>query len=326
MEITIRAGLIFSPGSFEGCEQVGQLEPFREFCSWARREHNINIEVTGVQGSSVGSFLGFAITAEGKVTRRINIFLEKQWKAVEAKGSEFIFPRKRVLLDFLKLRFYKDSLCVPDGVYQLIDNYQGLFRKIASSKILLQILVFNENKQQIEVITNRDRSIQQNPYLLREWMRATTAIQGIFPPIVVNGAVYSDPRIYSIASLLNAEPKICDAVFVFSSSPTQYREPFFLKLLPQWVRRLHLGNFLDKELPLKKQAKIFGKRVIIVRPKSRVKGLRKDKFSKGAISRGIEFSRREAEEFFSRNKNIILRQLLNCLLQAPRQLYPTPPA
>ncbi|MEK7191908.1 MAG: patatin-like phospholipase family protein [Patescibacteria group bacterium] len=288
-----------------GCAGVGQLGLAKEL--WKR-----NRVPKKIQGVSVGALNGAALVAGGPD------YLEKTWLDLEQRSSSFVFNWSKV-----PLRIFKSSLFSDWGLDFLVSNID--IKAAIDSPIEFEVVVCNESLgRKKEVVSNRDPRFAGDPELFRQFIKASSALPGFFPPVLIGGHWYSDGYRFNLNTMAD-----CDNLFVVLND----------KPIPDdvsrwhWAKRLFTGfnyvlnnlieeeieNFLehhkafnrfkiDSPLPflqrLFESAKDFvgigPKQLIVISPSYNIPTLGLDTFGRGDITLAIQKSSQQAEDFLNK--------------------------
>lgn len=226
-----RIGYSFLGGGMAGCYQVG--------LPTAMRKRNRNPVL--VQGVSVGALNAAKLVecnGDPEPLRAI-------WKRIEVdkRGAGVVFAGSA-----LKNVFLHDWLYNGDALRQLIDeNIDPI--KILGSPIDLQLIVFNQTKDRSELITNRDPSLRENPKLLLDYIQASSSLPKFFPPVVINGQLYSDGYWMDLIEMA----KSCDIIFFLMNDQVtiddNHQDPWLRRKLRGFVKSFN--DVLDDDIQLR---------------------------------------------------------------------------
>lgn len=139
------------------------------------------------------------------------------WRTIDKEGSRFVFSKVN-LLQLCKVIF-------PDhyvySSHSRIENLLKLaevnFEKIVSSPVIFEISVINLSKQRFHVFSNRNL----NPDQLRRAVIASASLPPFFPPIEIEGNLFSDGLIIvpdMIDSAIQRKPDIIFLLLPFDFS------------------------------------------------------------------------------------------------------------
>lgn len=184
-----KVGLVLLGGGFAGCYQVGLPKVL-----WEK-----NWIPSKIQGVSVGA-LNAAKLVESNPDE-----LKKIWIDIEEKGPNVLFPSLG-LVDIAKAAFAKrDHVYAGQSLDNLLDRNLDP-EKVLASPIELEVVVWNTKKRRAEIFANKGESIvddqndkkktirhvAKDPQILRKAIRASASLPGFFPPVEINGELYSD--------------------------------------------------------------------------------------------------------------------------------------
>lgn len=168
-----KRGLIFDGGGFPGVKQVG----------WVEEAEARGIFYERVQGVSVGALNAAKFVESGAQA------LREYWLHVEEKGpsSVFNFSAWQVAKRILKRC---DSILTIENLDKLVHELN--MKKVMDSPTELQVVVKNETENCSKVFSSRDPEMVNNPELFRTMIKASAALPGIFPPVLIDGNRLSD--------------------------------------------------------------------------------------------------------------------------------------
>lgn len=191
-------GLVLDGGGFPGVKQVGLVEEL-----WKRGKIP-----SLIQGISVGALNAAKLVEAGPDP------LREYWLMVEHEGPQSVFSFK---LRSIAMNLRSVALLTSASLDRMVSTLD--MKKIVESPIELQVVVRNETDQCPDVVSSRNPLIKENPELLRQFIKASAALPGIFPPVVINGKRYSDgycPQLsefkdfHLIIFALNDDPGLVD--------------------------------------------------------------------------------------------------------------------
>ncbi len=278
-----------------------------------------------VRGVSVGA-LNCAMYAQAGSAP-----LEKYWREVGHGKPSDIFSKMGIPWHLLS-----ESLLSDYGLNQLTKKLDC--QKIIDSDIELEVVVHNETKGILEIISSRDSRFKKDPEKLRKFIKASASLTGYFPAVEIDGELYSDGYYFRLEGLEDF-----DTIFVIvNDDPNPAPVPriwykrfrvgvrhvlddmadlqmlYFLELNKEFRRftkvESQLGFFKRlaeqvKNFPATVAAKVeevltgepqFPKRLILVSPNYSIPTLTLDDFRPGDIDRAIDLSTKQAEDLLGR--------------------------
>lgn len=193
-----KVGGIFPGGGFKCAFQVGALLAFEE----------LGIKLDIGQCISGGCF-ALLKTLEGGAKES-----EACWYEVECKGYHAIFGRRIQALTHIA--YGANSLFSDRGLDDLLVMLD--IDKLINSPTLIEVVVWNEKLEQLEVVTNH--SFRDKPPLEKEkfrlFVKASASLPGFFPPVKIDDCFYSDGCEWVLDSFVD-----CDTLFIVDSSQPQ---------------------------------------------------------------------------------------------------------
>ncbi len=287
-----RVGAIIPGGGLKCAFQVGFFEAIDE----------VGIKLEKVQGVSGGA-LNSAKYVEGGSRE-----LKAVWLTVERNGSSWVFSNAE---KWKHLAFGGPALYGEEGLWRLLGTIDLL--KIMNSPIHLEIVVFNELTEKLEVIRNHEYNPAnlEHKDLLRRFIKASASYPGFFLPEEINGQIYSDG-----CGIVSESLADLDTVFLVESSQPRitvnpaklpWKERILRKissLIDEGYKediRASLSKFQlfpddeeDKEWPVWRKLKEFlkggpvSKRLILIQPSMNIDTLRINSCEKGDISKSMK--------------------------------------
>ncbi len=171
-----RTGCILPGGGFRCAFQVGALE--------ALEEAGIALEKLHVVSGGAANGVKYVESgARG---------LKAGWLGdVERNGPEWVFTGGKAGV-FYHSVMGDSSLYSDKGLWRLLDKVD--MAKVVKSPIELQVVVFNEMKNDLEVIFNREfaNGELEQEHLFKRFVKASSSYPGLFNPEVIDGVPYSD--------------------------------------------------------------------------------------------------------------------------------------
>ncbi len=228
-----------------------------------------------MQLSSVGALNGLQPLGGPKNSRLYDIWLE-----IENRGPDFIFR-----LWGAAFNWRHSHLFGTKGLKALIDTLD--IEKIFNSPVTVEVVAKDD---EFAFFKNRYASRQkvkerENFY---KSIFATTALQGVFPPVLINGRWYSDPL---IIDLNRAPAHNCKHIYVISNEHDNLASPE-----PQnewWLNRI--GQILTTTLYgwIYEKIVVFQLvhpecQVTIIKPTKSLPNLSTFYFKKGAIKEALD--------------------------------------
>lgn len=263
-----RLGVICTPGSYTGAYSAGFLK--------ALEKCGISPDV--FQGSSVGT-LNFS----GYVSMGIDGLIDV-WRYIENCGPEFLYSDDSTLglvRDLAKNRPLYDR----QGLQNLID--MGVCgEKIVNHSSEFRVIVFNEDAQRIEVVSSSEERFKRNPKLFERFVLASCSVPGVFPPVDIEGTVYSDAIFFSVTDLVYQG---CDTVFVLFNDPDNVAMDTRRADITSWWLQRVIGrreNYRDYVEYIRQDLKRHRDKCVFFRVKERI--LSSNDFEQGDISRAME--------------------------------------
>lgn len=150
------------------------------------------------QGISVGALNG----STEDVDELIDL-----WRWVERHGPGVIFPWWEPPLRFL---FRKNSLYSDRGLKRLLDFID--FNKLVRSPRRFDVVAFNENTQKQVIFSTSDSEVQSCPEMMRPRIKSSASLEGVLPPVEINGEWYSDGSAFMLKPMIQAG---CRTIFIF---------------------------------------------------------------------------------------------------------------
>ena len=305
-----RAGLILPGGGMKCAFQVGCLKAFEE----------AGVNFSRAQGISGGA-LNLAKYYECGA-----LAVEQIWRKVEKKGINSIFNRWGLPRHI----FFDSTLFSDEGIKSILCEFD--IRKLINNQIPIEIVVFNEMLEALEVVTNhqfRDCSSEKQAELLR-FIKASASFGGILPPEVINDQVYSDGRIWVLENFSD-----CDTIFIvdpgqpqiITNKPTDYTNQIWYKRLirlstfgfDKWAEkelqafadRCEFQFYPDPETDatvwtgIKRIARMLAgkpakKRIAVIHPTINIASLRLDHFVRGDITISINHGYDQTKEILEK--------------------------
>lgn len=219
-----RVGFISDGGGYTGIFNVGHKKAVRY----------AGIKPIYEQGVSVGALNGSTESQEE---------LEEIWRWVEKQGPGVIFPWWHPLW---RLPLFKNSAYTHRGVDKLLDFID--YGRLARSPRKFDVVTFNESQQKQVIFSTTDPEVQSCPASMREYIRASASLQGIFPPVLINGEWYSDGTAFLLEPAIQAG---CRTIFVFANdvagfSMVSHRSVAWKRL--SWGLILRLAILNEREI------------------------------------------------------------------------------
>lgn len=207
-------GLALHGGGFAGAKQIGLPEEL-----WTR-----NKIPSLIHGVSVGALNAAKLVESGPEG------FKKAWLKRQKLGPHCIFNWAGAFT-----RVLSSALLSDYGLNELVrEGEDGLImQKIISSPIELQVVVRNETKYEIEIVSNRDERVRKDPEILRKAIKASASLPGIFPPVEINGDWYSDGYHFNLEKLAE-----CDLVFIVINDEPKIGQDFHAA---KWHKRFSVG-------------------------------------------------------------------------------------
>lgn len=290
-----RTALILPGGGMKCAFQAGSLKAFEEE----------RVEFVRAQGISGGA-LNIAKYYEGGAAALLQVWLD-----VEKRGPGLVFSRWDAAKHIVK----GDNALFSDyGISLLLGQLD--ISKLINHPIPIEIIVFNETLEKLEIITNH----QYKDCPTEEWekfrrfVKASSSFAGLLPPEIINNQVYSDGRVWVLDNFGD-----CDTIFIVDPGQPQIitNNPADLANR-KWHKRLiqsstfGYDNWAEKELQIfadhnefqffpepetdatiwngiKRIAKRLAgkpakKRIVVIHPSANIENLRMDYFIKGDIT------------------------------------------
>lgn len=277
-----------------------------------------------VHGVSVGALNCAMIAQDGPSA------LEQHWREVGRGKPSDIFSWKGIPWHVLK---WDPSLLSDAGLDALMRKIDC--KKIIESDIELEVVVNSEAHKRMEIISSREKRFQDNPELLRLFIKASASLTGYFPPVNIEGQNYSDGYYFHLEHLEDF-----DTIFIMQNDDPAFSpkvEPAYKRLrvgarqVLDDMEELQILYFLERHKEFQKQAhvdsglgffrglpgkikKLFGdvgakveevltgtppkipKRLFLVSPNYSIPTLKMDYFCPGDIEKAIELSKKQARE------------------------------
>ncbi len=278
-----------------------------------------------VRGVSVGA-LNCAMYAQAGSAP-----LEKYWREVGRGKPSDIFSKMGIPWHLLS-----ESLLSDYGLNQLTKKLDC--QKIIESDIELEVVVHNETKGMLEIISSRDPRFKKDPEKLRKFIKASASLTGYFPAVEIDGEFYSDGYYFPLEGLegfdtifviLNDDPHPAPIPRIWYKrfrvgvrhvldDMAALQVDYFLELNKEFRKFIQVESELGffkrlveklKSLPANVAAKVeevltgepqFPKRLIVTSPKYSIPTLTLDDFRPGDIDKAIDLSTKQAEELLSK--------------------------
>lgn len=225
-----KVGVIFDSGAFYGAFGMGFAKAL-----WSR-----DIRPVAIGGVSVGA-LNAAKLVEKNSLDGIRE-LEDIWLEVQNTGPSAVFNKWGAIKN--KLRWHSD----PTSIYgsaqlEYLANKIDA-KKLVNSETLLQIIVTDEINDCPKTISNRDEQIRSQSELIKLYVRASASVAGAFPPVLIDGGVYSDGLVFwpLLESFANFG---CDTIFVAMNdqkrNPSYTNEAWDVRIF-RTIRRMQIAD------------------------------------------------------------------------------------
>lgn len=243
MELDLSSvGLVLSGGGFKCVAQVGWLEDLLPPLMKA------GAKVTYIAGTSGGGLNGGKLAEAQTTDELLNRWesLAKIWEDVENAGPQSVFPLS--LINVIK-SIHKESLL--DG--QTLDNLLNggkesktgersakSFnpRRVLSSPRRFDVFVTNARTGAHEIISNRDRRVQENPQILTSALKATASIPPFFPNVEIEGVPYMDGGHIQLGPAIKAGCKTIFVLLPYRQDGYEGRPTDFISRLFPWIPRI----------------------------------------------------------------------------------------
>ncbi|MBI2024913.1 MAG: hypothetical protein HYT03_02420 [Candidatus Harrisonbacteria bacterium] len=210
-----RVGVILPGGGLRCAIQVGFLEYIDK----------VGIKIEKILCASGGAFNGAGYVESG--SNALKMF----WSKIDEIGYRYVFSGS----GFVKLWHAargNNAFCSDKGLWRLVNNLN--MSKIINSPISLEIAVFNETTEEIEIVGNHEfKDDPAQHKLLRQFIKASASYSGIFPPEEIHAQTYSDPCGISARSLSDM-----DTIFlVETGQPRQTVNPAKLNAVQRLIKK-----------------------------------------------------------------------------------------
>lgn len=197
-----RVAIVLSGGGPLGALQVGALK--------ALYEHGVRPDL--VVGTSVGAlnaaFIGFNPTEEGIAE------MERIWRNL---GEDDLFPGGRFRASWARMFVRGNRVFENSGLRRLIESTQGPGAHIEDSHIPLGIVT-------TDLETGTERVFTSGP--LVEPVLASAAMPGVYPPVEIEGRMYTDGGVANNVPIAPAVDMGATTLYVLNStSHTNQRRP-----------------------------------------------------------------------------------------------------
>jgi NTE family protein len=197
-----RVAIVLSGGGPLGALQVGALK--------ALFEHGVRPDL--VVGTSVGAmnaaFLGFDPTPEGVAG------MERIWRNL---GEDDLFPGGRFRASWARMFVRGNRVFENSGLRRLLESTRGPEARIEDSLIPLGIVT-------TDLETGAERVFTSGP--LTEPVLASAAMPGVYPPVEIEGRMYTDGGVANNVPIAPAVEMGATTLYVLNStSHTNQRRP-----------------------------------------------------------------------------------------------------
>lgn len=219
--------------------------------------------------------------------------------SIEDRGPKYIFdlfnPRTlgRALLK-------RPDILSSKGIQELTEGFD--IAHVVNSKIILNVVVFDEKDREPSIVSSKDPIIQANPEIFRQAILASVSPRGVFPPVLVQkefgrpAVLCSDAIVYGVKHLFDLGS---DTVFVFRSRSPRHKA----KRLSWWfpnILDLHdrAANILFDEI-IELISRLYPGKIVEFRLERGVNTLMNTDFKRGDVSGTIDLAHERGREILA---------------------------
>lgn len=273
-----RYGLALSGGAALGAYQAGALKAIFE----------AGLDIRAVAGSSIGALNGY-LAATGQISELLNF-----WRSIDQK--------KLITMESFAKFFFTGANAL------LSDQMQ---RTLVNQAVSLASLNFSERKYRAAAISLKTGKLHylrgedaQTDEELRDFVLASAAVPGVFPPIKIKDEYFIDGGLVRNTPIDALESERIDSVIAISMEPEEYADEEKINTSHLALRTVSIffrSQANDAVERAARSPKLRKKKIYLLRPQHTL-GMQQYEFDSKKIEQLIEQGYNTAKEFIFKQR------------------------